>query len=155
MKTDIIGGPSLTSGSWVWGLCRTQEWKGKNKDRRQKLPVRYNSLPDLWNPVVQCRNHKSSPIIHILSQNNLIPQIDIYLFKVHSKIVFPSTPRPSLRSRSSKFTCKKFWKHFYLPLLLQDFIFQVIICHLHIVTSLLTCKLTLAWPWHHNYSSRR
>ena len=33
--------------------------------------------------------------IHILSRINPIPRIDTYLFKVHSNIVLPSTPRPS------------------------------------------------------------
>ena len=42
------------------------------------------------NPEVQCR----SPIIPILSQINPIPRIDTYLFKVHSNIVLPFTPRP-------------------------------------------------------------
>ena len=35
-----------------------------------------------------------SPIIPILSRINPIPRIDTYLFKVHSNIVLPSTPRP-------------------------------------------------------------
>ena len=48
----------------------------------------------LWNPGVQCRIHKGSPIIPILSQINPITRIDTYLFKVHSNIVFLSTPRP-------------------------------------------------------------
>jgi hypothetical protein len=30
----------------------------------------------------------------ILSRINLVPRIDTYLFKVHSNIVLPSTPRP-------------------------------------------------------------
>ena len=53
---------------------------------------------DLWNPEVQCRIHEGSPIIPILGQINLIPRIDAYLFKVHSNIVLPSTPRPPQRS---------------------------------------------------------
>ena len=32
--------------------------------------------------------------IHILSRINPIPRIDTYLFKVHSNIVLPPTPRP-------------------------------------------------------------
>ena len=35
---------------------------------------------------VQCRIHKGSPIIPILSQMNPTPRIDTYLFKVHSNI---------------------------------------------------------------------
>ena len=42
-------------------------------------------------PEVQCRIHKGSPIIPILSRINPIPRIDTYFFKVHSNIVFPSS----------------------------------------------------------------
>ena len=41
-----------------------------------------------------------SPIIPILSRINPIPRIEAYLFKVHSNIVLPSTPRPPQRSLS-------------------------------------------------------
>ena len=37
---------------------------------------------------------------------NPITRIDIYLFKVHSNIVLPSTPWPPQRSLSWKFTVK-------------------------------------------------
>ena len=53
-----------------------------------------NKLHGLMNPEVQCHIHKGSPIIPILSQINPITRIDTYLFKVHSNIVLPSTPRP-------------------------------------------------------------
>ena len=39
-----------------------------------------------YGPEIQCRIHNGSPIIPILSQINLIPCIDTYLFKVDSKI---------------------------------------------------------------------
>ena len=51
-------------------------------------------------PGGQYRIHKGSPVIPILSRINLIPRIDTCLFKVHSNIVFPSTPRPPQRSLS-------------------------------------------------------
>ena len=54
-----------------------------------------NELHDLCNPEVQCRMHKYSPIIPILSQINPLPRIDIYFLKVHFNIVLPSNPRPS------------------------------------------------------------
>ena len=44
----------------------------------------------LWNPEVQCRIHKGSPIIHIMSQMDLIPPFDNYFFKSYSNIVLPS-----------------------------------------------------------------
>ena len=50
----------------------------------------------------ECRIHKGSPIIPILSRINPIPRIDTYLFKVYSNIVFPSTPRPPQRSLSCR-----------------------------------------------------
>ena len=40
-------------------------------------------------------------MIRILRRINLIPRIDTYLFKVHSNIVLPSTPRPPQRYLSS------------------------------------------------------
>ena len=46
-------------------------------------------------PGVQCRIHKGSPIIPILSKPNPIPRNDTYFFKICSNIVLPSTPRPS------------------------------------------------------------
>ena len=48
----------------------------------------------IWVPEVQCRIHKGSPIIPILGRINAIPRIDTYLFKFHSNIFLPSTPRP-------------------------------------------------------------
>jgi hypothetical protein len=56
--------------------------------------IQYNYLHGLWKPEVQCRIHKGSPIIAILSRINPILRIDTYIFKVHSNIVLPSTPRP-------------------------------------------------------------
>ena len=53
-----------------------------------------NYLNGLWNAEVQCRIHKGSPLILILSLIDPITRIDTYLFKVHSDIVLPSTPRP-------------------------------------------------------------
>ena len=43
-----------------------------------------NKLHDLCNPEVQCRIHKGSPIIPILSRINPFPRIDTYFFKVHT-----------------------------------------------------------------------
>ena len=51
---------------------------------------------------VTCRSHKGFTIIPIMSRINPIPRIDTYLFKVHSNIVLPSTPRPPQRSLSCR-----------------------------------------------------
>ena len=61
--------------------------------------------PLLMKPKVECRIHKGSPIIPILSRINPIPRIDTHLFKVHSNTLLPSTPRPPQRSLSCRFTC--------------------------------------------------
>ena len=50
-------------------------------------------LYGIWKPEVQCRIHKVSPIISILSQINPI-RIDTYLYRVHLNIFLPYTPRP-------------------------------------------------------------
>ena len=46
-------------------------------------------LYDLWNPEVQCRIHKGSPVVPILSRINPLARIDTYFFKIHSNIVPP------------------------------------------------------------------
>ena len=45
------------------------------------------------NPELQCRFHKVSPIIPILSRINPILRIDTYFFKIPSNIVLPSLHR--------------------------------------------------------------
>ena len=40
------------------------------------------------------RNHKDSPIIHILSRINPIPRIETYFFMIYSNIFLPSLPMP-------------------------------------------------------------
>jgi hypothetical protein len=46
------------------------------------------------NKEFQCRIHKGSQVIPILSPIKSILRINTYFFKVHSNIVLPSTPRP-------------------------------------------------------------
>ena len=53
-------------------------------------------ISNVWNPEVQCRIDKGSPLIPILSGINAIPRNDAYFFKVHSNNVLPSTPRPPI-----------------------------------------------------------
>ena len=52
-------------------------------------------LHGLWNPEVQYRIHKGSPVIPILGRINLVPRIDTYFFKIHSNNVLPFASRPS------------------------------------------------------------
>ena len=47
-----------------------------------------------------------SPIIPILSRINPIPRIDTYFFKIRSDIVLSSTPSPSKRYLSCRFSVK-------------------------------------------------
>ena len=58
------------------------------------LFMHYNQLQGLWDPKVQCRIHKGSPILPTLSRINLIPRTDTYFIKVHSDMVHPSTIWP-------------------------------------------------------------
>ena len=51
--------------------------------------------PWLMEPRGSMPHSKCSPIIPIMSQINPIPRFDTYFFKIHSNIVFPSTPSPS------------------------------------------------------------
>ena len=71
------------------------EWGGEKAPIFLVSTHNTNKLQDLWNPEVQYRIHKGSPIIPILSRVNPIPRIDAYFLKIHSNIVFPSTPTPS------------------------------------------------------------
>ena len=66
-----------------------------NNNNNNKNNKNNNKIYGLRNPEVQCRIHKGSPIIPILSRINQITRIDTYLFKVYSNIVLPSTPRSS------------------------------------------------------------
>ena len=53
----------------------------------------------------------------ILSGTNPIPRIDTYFFKLHSNIVLPSTPMPSLLT---------FWKHsYFLSFWLRDLLILI------------------------------
>ena len=45
---------------------------------------------------VQCRIHKGSPVIPILSRLNLIPNIATYIFKIHSILIVSSHLRLDL-----------------------------------------------------------
>jgi hypothetical protein len=47
----------------------------------------------LWNPKVDCRVHNSPPLIPTLSQMYPIQNFAPYFPKVHSNIIFSSTPR--------------------------------------------------------------
>ena len=47
----------------------------------------YSKLHGLWNPEVQFRIYKGSPVIPILSRINQIPRIDTYFFKIRSNNV--------------------------------------------------------------------
>ena len=66
----------------------------KDRDEQGNIRMSYY-LHGLCKPEVQWRIHKGSPIIPILSRIKSFPRIDTYLFKVHSNIVLPSTPRPT------------------------------------------------------------
>ena len=58
------------------------------RGRGQRIPH-----DGLWDLEVQFCIHKGSPIIPTLSWINIIPDFDIYFFKIHSNIFLPSNPR--------------------------------------------------------------
>ena len=81
------------------GICRTCILRQTCKILHDEIIIamkhdNINQLHDLWNPDVQCRIHKDSPIVPILSRINQISRIDTCFFKIHFSIVLPSTPRP-------------------------------------------------------------
>jgi hypothetical protein len=69
-------------------------WGAANRAAPQELP----SI--LWNPEVQCRFHKSPPLVPIFSHINPIHTIPSYLSKMHFNIVYSPTFWPSQWSLS-------------------------------------------------------
>ena len=60
----------------------------------EEVPIAHSKLTAwLMDPEGQCRIHKGSPIIPILSQIDPILCIDTYSYKVHSNIVLSSILR--------------------------------------------------------------
>ena len=85
-KKGTVGGPPLTCGQQSTRVSSNDN-TGQNMDKRhintQSVLTNSNHLTNYlasWfmEPEVQCRIHKRSPIIHIMSRINPIPRIDTY-----------------------------------------------------------------------------
>jgi hypothetical protein len=83
-------------------------WEANSHSASQEIPCH------LWNPIVHYRTHNSLPLVPILRQMNPVHTFPPYFPKIHSNIIFPSTPRSSERSLSFRFSDKKL-QAFLLP----------------------------------------
>jgi hypothetical protein len=68
-----------------------------------------------WNPKVHCRVHKSSPLVPLLSLTNPVHTLPIYILKIDSNIILPSTPGTSEWSLSFRFSDQIFVHTSHLP----------------------------------------
>ena len=109
------------------------------------LFISYNLLLVLWNPEVQCRTHKDSSVIPILSRINPIPRIDTYFFKVSIflpwsfQITYPALrPRVIFLNKDGFYSVRllasrqigKLEDHSWLAL--HDCLFNIFTANLHI-----------------------
>ena len=69
------------------GKAMAQLQKEENEEILNNALHIANYFHGFWNSEVQCRIHKRSPIIAILTRINPIPPIDAHLFKIHSNKV--------------------------------------------------------------------
>jgi hypothetical protein len=61
-----------------------------------------------WNPKVRYRVHKNPPQVSVLSQTNPVHTFPPSFHKIHSRIIFPSTPMSSEWSLSFGFSDQNF-----------------------------------------------
>jgi len=68
---------------------QSPSWEANSHLTGQEIP-RF-----LYDPKVHYRVHKSPPLVYVLSQMHPVHTFPPYFPKIHSNIIFPSTPRSS------------------------------------------------------------
>jgi hypothetical protein len=109
---------------YAFSLFPCSSWEANSHSASQKIPLL------LWNLKVHYRLHKGQLLAHILSQINPV-HTSHYLPKIHSNIIFPSTPRSSQVASSLQVFQPKYGMHFSsLPCMLHaPLISTSLICH--------------------------